>query len=228
METHWPAGAKIRCQPCHTAFLTCNLRSRREVSATTPKNEVRQQHSDWKNTFCSFWDLKPLYGTQGTLNGGTERVKEIWPGNVPKVVRLGDFNFADISWSDPPVAHSSEGTRFISLCEDLNLTKLVTKPTHATPTSSTVLELILATTPDTSSPVTSSSLSGLSDHCIQQFTFSIKFPHKGQTAKTIRDYAGGDFAAINAELEVFRNSFTCSCENLTVEDNWNAFKIKAL
>lgn len=140
----------------------------------------------------------------------------------------GDFNFADISRNDissPPVSRSSEGTRFITHCDDLNLPQLVFKPTCVRANSSNMLDLILITTTGTISSVIH--LKRVNYHCILNFTYGNLFSQNELSWK-IWNYKRGYFDAIHVERDDFAESFACSFDNRAVGENCEAFKCEAL
>lgn len=142
---------------------------------------------------------------------------------------LGDFNFPDISWdksSGPSTSLTSEGTRFINLCNDFNLMQLVKLPTRTTSSSSNLLDLILTTEPDYICSLIH--LPGLSDHCMLSFKCDIKSVRKANSTKVIFDYKKANFDSINAELEDFWHEFLRSFSQRSVEQNWSIFKDQVL
>lgn len=61
---------------------------------------------------------------------------------------LGDFNFPNMVWSNVRSychSFSSEGDRFLNLCNDFNLSQLVMQATRITSTTSNILDLVLTT-----------------------------------------------------------------------------------
>lgn len=105
-----------------------------------------------------------------TLHNAINRIVMRYP-SAP-IFLLGDFNFPAISWSDDVHCmnvHTTECNSFINLCLDFNLSQLVLHPTRVSPTTASVLDLILATHPEHASDITY--LPGISDHSV---TFSFQ------------------------------------------------------
>lgn len=152
-------------------------------------------------------------------------VMERFP-NVP-VLLAGDFNYPNIFWSsDVPQLSpfSTDSYNFLSFCSDFNFTQIVTQPTRITPTTSSVLDLVLTNVPDLfMSPLC---LPQLSDHSLLHFTMDVCVPHHENYTKHIRDYAAADFDAINRELCLFLDSYLDEFEARSVNSNWILFKEK--
>lgn len=146
-----------------------------------------------------------------------------FPGSP--IVLMGDFNYPNIKWSDvrpSVVPFSTEASEFTTLCSDVNLVQLVTSPTRVTSSSSSVLDLILTTHPDSIPSV--SYLPGLSDHSMLHFTLHVLKSSTLSSLKSIRDYSKADFISINRELCQFLDRFLEGFFHRSVESNWNLFK----
>lgn len=141
---------------------------------------------------------------------------------------LGDFNFPKIRWTSLStfvVGTSAKIQSFLNLCLNFNLTQLVSGPTRAGTTSYNTLDLILVTEPNLIHSLTC--FPGLSDHCFLHFFVTGPVRCEKNNAKFIRDYASGDYTAINNELAVFIDDCIPEYFSRTVEENWNLFKNKA-
>lgn len=140
---------------------------------------------------------------------------------------LGDFNYPSIPWSsDCPslTALPSESRNFLDLCSVFSLSQVVKEPTRITDTTSNILDLVLTSRPDLTSPVIV--LPGVSDHSVVSFDILFQTVKTRSTRKRIRDYNKANFQAINSELSIFINCFLDAFDNHSVDDNWNIFKNK--
>lgn len=140
---------------------------------------------------------------------------------------LGDFNFPKINWSVPCSAYSNlsgDSTTFFNMCLDFNLTQLVDKPTRVGPTSANILDLVLRNVPDLVRLLIF--LPGLSAHCFIHFTLEAEVSRRLTHSKAIRNYAEGDYASINTELECFIDAYMVGFFDRTVEHSWHLFKEK--
>lgn len=141
------------------------------------------------------------------------------------VFLLGDFNYPNISW--PPVAstspvHNTEHCNFLNLCSTFSLTQLVTCPTRVTDSTANILDLVLTSRPDLTSPITY--LPGISDHLAISFGICIPINNTLKIRKQIRIYNKADFNSINNELSSFLDCFLDGFDNRSVESNWGMFK----
>ncbi|XP_077513263.1 uncharacterized protein LOC144124459 [Amblyomma americanum] len=140
---------------------------------------------------------------------------------------FGDFNFPAINWSDTHLGNdgSSESTSFFSaLCSTFSLTQVVTQPTRVTSTSSSILDLLLTSSPDLVSDV--SYLPGLSDHYLLLIGLSLPSNKSRNKTKTIYDYAKANFTSINDGLKLFLDDFLIKSDQRSVNENWCLFKNK--
>lgn len=107
------------------------------------------------------------------------------------VFLLGDFNYPKINWSLPSCSLSSlsaDSLHFVELCEDFNLTQLVTQPTRMGPTSSNVLDLILTTVPDLVHSI--SYIPGIYPrHCFVHFNLTGSLRRRSNNRKTETTHA---------------------------------------
>lgn len=140
---------------------------------------------------------------------------------------LGDFNFPAISWNEPfPVttSPSKECSSFIDVCSIFNLSQLVKGPTRITQSSSSTLDLLLTTVPESVSSLTL--LPALSDHLVAHFTIPSSSSRPAKQFKQIRDYVKADFQAINRELEAFIDYFLPEFWERPLNVNWALFRNK--
>ncbi|CAN8020649.1 unnamed protein product, partial [Ixodes persulcatus] len=116
--------------------------------------------------------------------------------------------------------HNRDG--FLSLSLEFNLTQLIKSPTRITMDCSAILDLLLTTLPDVFSDI--SCLDGLSDHKLVHLYAMFPVPTNVTSRKVIRNYAKGNYDAINANLTVFAQDFLFDFSSRTVEHNWLLFK----
>lgn len=165
------------------------------------------------SNFCS--DLRDALTT----------VHNMFP-NLP-ILLFGDFNFPDIDWSNPSYIITdrlSESSNFLSVCSEFSLTQLISKPTRVTPSTSSILDLLLTTSPNLISNITY--IPGISDHCLVNVTLSLPARASPNSTKTIRNYAKANFVAINNALEEFIDPFLANFNKRSVEENWCIYKSK--
>lgn len=150
-----------------------------------------------------------------------------YPG--ASIILLGDFNFPSIDWlhvSSLTCSSPTESSHFVTLCSDFGLSQVVTSPTRVTQQSSSILDLVLTSSPDTMSRIFH--LPGLSDHDVLHFELTVPKTSLRKRFKKIRDYSKGNYEAINNELSLFIETFLPHYLERTVEDNWLLFKNKLL
>lgn len=150
-----------------------------------------------------------------------------FPG-VPLFI-LGDFNFPTIRWSQLcPFSEPTcvDAVTFLNTCTDFHLSQIVHLPTRVTPTTSSLLDLVLTSAPDMTSLVTH--VPGLSDHDVLHFTLSIPSTRAQKRLKQIRDYNCGNYDAINIELSSFLDNFISTYNEQSVEELWNSFRTKVV
>lgn len=142
---------------------------------------------------------------------------------------MGDFNFPNIVWSHiSPFSEpsSTECNEFITLCSDFGFSQMVTSPTRITRHSTSLLDLVLTSSPDKVSSITH--LPGLSDHDILHFTLTLPQQYQCKQLKTIRNFKRANFSAINSSLCSFLHDFLPQFFERSVERNWCMFKNKIL
>lgn len=146
-----------------------------------------------------------------------------FPGSP--IILMGDFNYPNIKWSDDGISlypFSTDANEFVTLCSDYNLVQLVKAPTRVTATSSSVLDLILATHPDVVSSI--SCMPCISDHHVLHFILNIPKGPSLPIFKSIRDYKAADFTTINQKLCKFLDEYLEGFQNRSLETNWSLFK----
>lgn len=139
---------------------------------------------------------------------------------------FGDFNLPAINWSNlaaSTVRHNIEAD-FVNTYLTFGLTQLVTNPTRQTDHTSSILDLVLSSNPDSVSSI--SYHPGLSDHSIIHVSVEGNVPVQARIRKTITLYDKGDYGSMNAELEDFYADFVPNFFDRSVESNWLLFKNK--
>lgn len=123
-----------------------------------------------------------------------------------RIFILGDLNFPYFFWigGDNNVTSVHMKDIFFYICNDL-LPPSSNKPTRITFTSSSLEDLVLATTPGEISFI----IPGFSDHSILHFTYDATTT-KAASVKTIKDYKSAEVASINAEFKRFTGSYLSS------------------
>lgn len=155
-----------------------------------------------------------------------ESLQDYMCNNVPPSTRIiiaGDFNLPGIDWADLTVG-STDVTHceaLINLSFSYDLTQIVRDNTRISPTSESLLDLVLI-----SSNVTECSVSvkdGLSDHKLVLLSVKEALPTKDSKKSTIciRDYSNTDDVSILDCLELSLDSFDGATDVNTL---WNRFK----
>ena len=132
------------------------------------------------------------------------------------ILLLGDFNLLDINW-DILSSESNTSDAFCAMVFDLNLSELITCPTHI---HGNILDLLLTTIDDLISNITvqSSEFSHFpSDHFLISFTLIMNSypvsPMSSSTAHHVFDFSKADFLSMEAYIS---NSSIANC--LTLDD----------
>lgn len=148
--------------------------------------------------------------------------------SVP-IILLGDFNYPNIVWTGlHAYSHpfSSDATDFINMCSDFSFSQLMTLPTRITHTTANILDLILTTSSSLISSI--STMQGISDHSLIHFVIDVPVRNAPKIQKKIRDYAKGNFEAINSELSFFLDDYLPLFSERSIQENWDLFKTQVV
>lgn len=133
------------------------------------------------------------------------------------LVLLGDFNFGDINWNSL-CGHSLASAKFCDIIFNLNLSQLITEPTHI---AGNTLDLILTNIPHHIVNITVHSETPLmipSDHYIITFDVHTSNEETHNRATTSFDFTKGDY---NSLCHFLSNSdFTPCLETTNIESVW--------
>ena len=143
----------------------------------------------------------------------------------PKIILLGDYNFPNIVWDEISVHPApQQGGSFVKLLDCFSVEQLVAENTRVTPTSSSLLDLILTNFPDKISDVCVDL--PLSDHNIVSFILKLNTNYQNITTRKIFEYNKANYTQIRAELNDFSRTFEIFHVSKSVEECWTIFRDK--
>ena len=154
------------------------------------------------------------YGSLATLH---ETLADVLC-NYDNTFVFGDFN---INLLEPESCASK--FLFNNIIDPFEFKQLVTEPTRVTETSSTVLDLILVSNPNSVKMVGTADFPGISDHSMVYMACSIKKPKYKPTTVWIRDYSkfNHELFKHDAALALWENVYVE--DTLSVEDKVTVF-----
>lgn len=139
----------------------------------------------------------------------------------------GDFNLPSINWSASlPYSSTPSFEPFIDMVFAHGLTQVVKEPTRITPTSSSILDLVLVNENVSKCDMQVTIEDGMSDHKMVFFSFSEAPPPLTSSPQFVRDFLRSDDAGILDALSFFFDDFIQlhSSTSSTVDDLWLYFK----
>jgi len=144
-------------------------------------------------------------------------------GRPPHIFLAGDFNYPLIDWLHNSAPSESEGGILVSILDDFHLQQIVSAPTRFSPTTSSLLDLVITSHP---ALITGCSVGReFSDHCILSFYISKHVCSLDSPPRKIYLYNKGNYDNIRYDMRKFNTTFfQSSPENISVNENWLRFK----
>lgn len=136
-----------------------------------------------------------------------------------EILLFGDFNFPQTDCNDVTsieLSGQTEARKLADLCLNINLTQLVTEPTRVTPQSSSILDLILATKPESLFFI--HYLPEISDDKVILAALTHALQKREMYKKTVRLCDKGDYEKINEDLYNFFPVFEATSHDHSVND----------
>ena len=162
----------------------------------------------------------------GTL--GTENFNEIDKHlrmitkrkDISKHILIGDFNLQGITW---PLGITSSGleTKFLETFSDLNLTQLITKPTHEL---NRTIDLLLTNSPQIISAINIQEQYEIcsSDHYGISFKFNLNFKRLTGQKRKMYNFKKANWEGLNNDLKHTNWDFYLKC--CDSNSAWHKFK----
>ncbi|XP_033628827.1 uncharacterized protein LOC117291298 [Asterias rubens] len=141
----------------------------------------------------------------------------------------GDFNLADIDWTNrsvrPYAVESAKCSPLLDVCNDFFLDQLVKEPTRISEAAQNILDLVLSTHPNYIEKC--KVVPGISDHEVVLFTLNLKPKLNKKVPRKVYLYGKANMENLRADMTNFQDSFLNSDpDSRNVQTNWNMFKEK--
>lgn len=145
------------------------------------------------------------------------------------VILGGDFNLADIDWTNRVVKpYATEATKcalLLDICNDFFLDQLVTEPTRISGNTKNILDLVLTSHPGhiTNCEVTA----GISDHDAVTFLLNSTPKRTKKMPRKIYLFSKANIPNLQSAIDTWQQDFLSSNPgSRSVQENWDIFKSK--
>ncbi|XP_072048592.1 uncharacterized protein [Amphiura filiformis] len=142
------------------------------------------------------------------------------------VILAGDFNLADIDWSEREVKkyaiEPSKCGLLLNICHEFFLDQKVTEPTRISGATKNILDLVLTSHPNFVDSC--KAVAGLSDHEAVSFTINTKPRINKKVQRKVFLFGKADMTSIQSEMTDFQHYFLDSDpSSRSVQENWDMF-----
>lgn len=162
--------------------------------------------------------------TLDQLNNSLILIKTSKKYSQSKIILGGDFNLGDIDWETGSAPSGArDKAHCIKLCNILNehcLEQMNRQPTR----QGRLLDLFITSHPSLVQKCYTCPPIGLADHDVLAVNTLLRPTPQKKLTRTVYDYKKANWDSIQSSLTQFKDSFFKTCNNNSVEDNWNNFK----